>query len=209
MTEPSSEAPAPSVHTHDASEGDSARADASLTWEDVPHLMQELRDLAQALQRRWPHTESLHPTLLVNEALCRQRRKDQPWDEVQWSTRGQFFGQMFRAMRQCLIDYRRHQQTRKYRARRNVSVVDLDQLAAAERWTEDEDLAMALEAGLSRLHAEHPELAEVVEYRFFTQQRWTEVARMMGLDPATVKRRWQRARIIIEAAIRAELGRSA
>src|SRR5687767_8854704 len=39
-----------------------------LTWDDVPQLMDELQDLAKRLLRRWPGTDSLQPTLLVDTA---------------------------------------------------------------------------------------------------------------------------------------------
>jgi RNA polymerase sigma-70 factor, ECF subfamily len=176
-----------------------------LTWEDVPELMDELQNLARRLLARWPGMDSLQPTLLVDTALRRQRRSDQPWEGVTWENRAQFFGQVFHAMRQKLIDYRRHQQARGYRPERKVSVVDLELYEAWRRWTEDPDLAWALQIGLDRLKRESPDLSQVVEYRFFAGLTWEDIAAILECSPATVKRRWKQARIVIEASIRKHL----
>ena len=176
-----------------------------LTWEDVPRLMNELQDLARRLLARWPDMESLQPTLLVDTALRRQRRSDQPWEGISWENRNHFFGQMFRAMRQKLVDYRRHQRSRGYRPERKVSVAELELFDAWRQWTEDPDLSWALQEGLHRLQREAPELSEVVEYRFFAGLTWEDVAAMLECSPATVKRRWKQARILIEATIRDQL----
>src|SRR6185503_17450601 len=77
---------------------------SELTWDDIPKLMDELQDLAKRLLRRWPGTDSLQPTLLVNTALRRQRRENQAWEDVTWQTRAQFFSQVFRAMRHKLVE---------------------------------------------------------------------------------------------------------
>jgi RNA polymerase sigma factor (TIGR02999 family) len=169
--------------------------------------MDELQDMARRLLARWPGMESLQPTLLVNTALRRQRRSDQAWDEVTWANRAQFFGQVFQAMRQKLIDHRRHQQTRGYRVQRKVSVRDLEDFRFWRQWVEDPDLAFALESGLKTLHEKEPELARVVEYRFFAGLTWDEIAEVLEYSPATVKRRWQQARLLIEDSIRSSLDR--
>jgi DNA-directed RNA polymerase specialized sigma24 family protein len=177
-----------------------------LTWADVPRLLEELQDLARRLLTRWPGMESLQPTLLIDTALRRQRRSDQRWDEVTWENRAHFFGQVFRAMQQKLLEHRRHQQTRGYRAQRKISVAELDLFEAWKAWTEDPDLAAALQAGLERLQQDHPQLAEVVKYRFFAGLTWEDVAEMLDSSPATVKRRWKQARLLMEETIRKEMG---
>jgi RNA polymerase sigma factor (TIGR02999 family) len=178
---------------------------AALTWQDLPDLMDELRDLARRLLTQWPEMHSLQPTLLVSTALRRQRRADQDWSDVTWQTREQLFGQVFRAMRHKLVEYRIHQRTRGYRAQRRVSVPELELYEAWRRWTEDPDLALALEAALDHLAQQHPRLARVVEYRFFAGLEWEEIARMLERGSSTVRRDWDKARVIIELALREQL----
>jgi RNA polymerase sigma-70 factor, ECF subfamily len=179
----------------------------ALSWDDVPQLMDELNALARQLLRSWPHTASLQPTLLVNTALRRQRRKDQPWEEVTWANRAQLFGQVFRAMHQKLVEHRRHQRTRAYAAQRRISVTDLEDFNAWRSWTADADLAAALQVGLDQLRADasSAELARIVEYRFFAGLTWEQIAQITDCAPATAKRHWRRARLLIEQAILREL----
>ena len=180
----------------------SRNVEQELRWEDLPLLMEELRDMARRLLARFPGMESLQPTLLVATALRRQLRRDQPWEAVTWENRRHFFGNVFRAMEHKLVEYRRHQRTRGYRAQRQVSVAELELYEAWKTWTEDPELAAALADGLRALAEWEPQLAELVRYRFFSGLTWQGVARMQGCSLATVKRDWQKARIFMEATIR-------
>jgi len=184
---------------------DPVQLDAEISWDDIPQLMEELRDLARRLLGRWPGMESLQPTLLVDTALRRQKGATRSWDEVTWESRGQFFGQVFRAMQQKLCEHRRHQQTTGYRAQRRVSVSELELYNSWRSWTEDPDLAAALAVGLERLATAEPELAELVEYRFFSGLTWEDTAKLQDCSLATVKRRWLKARVLMEQAIRQQL----
>ena len=176
-----------------------------ITWEEVPMLQDELRDMAERLLRRWPGMQSLQPTLLMNTALRRQRLSSQAWEEVTWENRAHFFGQAFRAMRQKLIEKRREQQGKQYRASRMLSVKDLEDLQAARAWPNDSDLTLAVDIALEQLETQEPELRLVVEYRFFARLTWDETAEMMELSVAKVRRYWDRARILIEDAMRTAL----
>jgi DNA-directed RNA polymerase specialized sigma24 family protein len=176
-----------------------------LSWEDVPTLMEDLRGVAVRLLARWPDMDSLQPTLLIDTALRRQRRRNQPWQDVTWENRDAFFRNVFRAMRQKLGEYRRHQATRGYRAKRRMSVAEFDLYERWRHWTEDPDLAMALEVGLERLKGTSPELTLLVEYRFFCGLTWDDVGKMLNLSPATVMRRWRQARVLMQEAIRETL----
>jgi len=173
-----------------------------LTWDDVPNLVEELRNLATRLLARWPGMHSLQPTLLVCTALRRQRATDRAWGEVTWESRAQLFGQVFRAMEQKLIDYRRHQGTKGYAAERRLSIVDFELYEQHRAWTQDPAVAHALEVSLGRLAETRPDLADVVRYRFFAGLTRDETAEMLGISLATVKRRWEQARLIIEEALR-------
>jgi len=195
--------------TENRADRDPTQEKAELTWEDLPPLMQELQGMAKRLLARWGNMHSLQPTLLVNTALRRQGRKDQALGEISWESREQLFGQVFLAMRHKLVEYRRHQQTRGYRAQRRVSVIEMEQYENWRGWTEDLDMAMALDAALQSLEKDQPELAALVQYRFFGGLTREETAEMLGISLATVKRRWSHARLLIEQAIRKSLGDAA
>jgi DNA-directed RNA polymerase specialized sigma24 family protein len=178
---------------------------SAIHWEDLPELMDELRDVARRLLARWPGMESLQPTLLVNMALEKQRRQSERWDEITWERRQQLFGHVFRAMRQALVDYRIHQRTRGYLAQRRISVAEMELFDAWRRWTHDPDMALALDAALERLSVDHPELAELVQYRFFAGLKWRDVGEMLGCSESTITRRWEKARVLMQEIISQEL----
>src|SRR5262249_22682148 len=134
---------------------------SELSWDDVPRLMEELQDMARRLLDRWPGMNSLQPTLLVNTALRRQRRAEPAWEEGTWVNTAHVFCQVSQAMHHKLVEYRRHQQTRGYKAQRKVSVAEIDLFEAWRRWTLDPDLILLLQAALEQLTAKSPELAQV------------------------------------------------
>ena len=54
---------------------------------------------------------------------------------------------------------------------------------------------LALDEALSKLAAESPEQAEIVQLRFFAGLSHEEVAEMLGISTITVKRHWRYARV--------------
>ncbi len=58
----------------------------------------------------------------------------------------------------------------------------------------DRSIPLALEAALEQLAQLDPEQSKLVELRFFGGLTVEEVAEVMGIFPATVKRRWTFAR---------------
>jgi DNA-directed RNA polymerase specialized sigma24 family protein len=53
---------------------------------------------------------------------------------------------------------------------------------------------LALDEALTRLAAVEPELARLVELRFFTGLSVEEAAGILGISPRTAKRNWSYAR---------------
>jgi RNA polymerase sigma factor (TIGR02999 family) len=60
---------------------------------------------------------------------------------------------------------------------------------------------LALDEALSRLAALDPELANIVELRYFAGLTVEETAEAVGSSPATVKRQWVMARAWLKRAI--------
>lgn len=156
--------------------GGGAEADERL----IGAVERELRRIAAGYMRRERPDHTLQPTALVNEAYLRLVE-----DNVSWEGRAHFFGIAARVMRQILVDHARKHQAAKRgagrRADRSVSKVadpgggnDIDVLA----------LNLALEE-LARLD---PRQEKIVELRYFGGLTEEEVARAMGLSPATIRR---------------------
>ena len=172
-----------------------------ITWDDLEPFMAEVRAMARDLLRREWQAESLQITALVQTALRRQRGAEQDWSEVTWQNRHYFFGAMYTAMKRALIDHGRKRMAKK---RTDISVVRVEdvQLHNLPRTVEEApEQAIALGEALEQLAKEQPELAQVVEHRYLGGLTIEETARVLGVNVNTVKRRWNRARVLLHDEI--------
>jgi RNA polymerase sigma factor (TIGR02999 family) len=154
----------------------------------LPLVYEELRKLAaQKLAQEKPG-QTLQATALVHEAYMRLVGTG----EVQhWDSRGHFFAAAAEAMRRILVEAAR----RKGSAKRGGDLVrrELDEGDAVIE-AGDPDRLLALDEALTKLAASEPELAKLVELRFFTGLGVEETAKALGVSPRTVKRDWSYAR---------------
>jgi RNA polymerase sigma factor (TIGR02999 family) len=152
----------------------------------VPLVYDELRRLAASYLRRERPGQTLQATALVHDAYLRLLQDSQ----LSWQNRAHFFGIAARSMRQILIERARSRQAAK-RGGHQVRVTFDPGLIVAGREPLDFE---ALDDALTRLGALDPDLARVVEVRFFGGLSIEETAEAMGISPATVKRRWTLAK---------------
>lgn len=125
----------------------------------------------------------LNPTELVNESFLKLAATARP----NWQDRAHFLAIAGRVMRQILLDQYRYNNAAK-RAHSDVTLVTAH--LSDEQPTQFEDLEDALQA----LAAIDPNLAEVVELKFFAGMSNEEVARYREQSESTVKRQWRAAR---------------
>src|ERR1700678_2712826 len=140
----------------------------------LPVLYTELRRLAAALTARLAPGQTLQPTALVHEAYLRLVRDQDPG----WEGRRHFFGAAARAMREILIDQARHKGSLKHggHARRL-------ELAEGLAWIEPpSDDFLALDEAIQQLQAEDPQLAEIVQLRYYTGLSFEEAAGVIGVS---------------------------
>ena len=151
-------------------------------------LYDDLRAAASRLLRREAPSLTLDPTDLVNEAVLRMMKLDR----MSWNDRQHFFATGARILRQAMIDAIR----RRRSAKRHVPTV----LFAAGDDQPPIDLE-ALDAALTRLEAASPELARIVELRFFVGLGMAEIDAVTESSESTVKRRWRTARLWLAAEL--------
>ena len=160
-------------------------------------LMAEVKALARGLLRR-EHQASLQTTALVLTALRRQRLADQDWQSVTWLNRQYFFGAMYRAMTRALLD---HARARARRRELPVGPEDLQFDDLDQTLTREPALLVALLDALAELRQTQPQWVEAIEHRYYGGLTLGETARMMDVDERTIRRWWDRARLVLSQRI--------
>lgn len=164
-------------------EGDDAAKEELFTA-----LASELHAAAAALMRRERIDHTLQPSALLNEALMRLLS-----DDVlqRASDRRYLFASANKAMQRILVDHARSKKALKRGDNRARSPLDL---VIETLETRDKTSIVELTEALELLRERSPRQAEVVELRFFSGLRMDEIAVLMDLSEATVKREWTLAR---------------
>src|SRR3954464_12749199 len=160
------------THLLDAAAAGDRRAAADL----LPLVYDELRKLAAARMAAEAPGHTLQPTALVHEAYLRLVG---PADEHRWDGRGHFFAAAAEAMRRILVDAARRKGREKHGGDRHR--VDLD--AAAPAAPDPRHELVPLDAALTRLAAEDPQAARLVELRHFAGLSVAEAALALGISP--------------------------
>jgi len=152
----------------------------------IPLVYDELRRLAAHYLRRERPGQTLQATALVHDVYLRLLKDS----HLSWQNRAHFFGIAARSMRQILIERARARRAAKRGGDRVRVTFDPGLIVAVP---ESIDLE-ALDDALTRLAALDPDLAGVVEVRFFGGLSIEETAEALSVSPATVKRRWTLAK---------------
>lgn len=165
---------------------DWASGDDGALSELTPRVYDRMRRLAAAFLRQERADHTLQTEALVHEAFL--RLIEQP--TVRYENREQFFANVGRMMRRILVDHARAKSVQKRgRGVQHVPEEALD-FEVVERPLD----LVALDDALEALEAESPDLAKVVELKFFVGLTIGEIAEITGLGTATVQRRWTLAR---------------
>jgi RNA polymerase sigma-70 factor (ECF subfamily) len=160
----------------------------------VAELYAELKRCARRQLRRESAASTLTPTELVHETYLKLAGQDR----ARWLNRPQVLAVAARLMRRILVD--------RYR-RRNAGKRPPPQLRVTfspdlQTPGEDEFEALVVDDALNRLEAFAPELARIVELRWFAGCEVAELAAVTGLSEATIKRRWKLARAWLQKELR-------
>lgn len=154
----------------------------------VPLLYDELRRVARR-QRGERSGETLRTTVLVHEAYLRLAERS----ALRFADQDHFLAASATVMRHILVDRARMRLAKKRGAGASPETLT----GVADPLTEQAEGVLALNDSLERLALLSPRLAEVVELRFFAGFGVDEIARLVGRDARTVKRDWQKARLLL------------
>ena len=145
----------------------------------LPAVYGQLRRLAARYMRYERPDHTLEPTDLVHTAFLHMRGLQ----KVEWHDRHHFYAISSLLMRRLLVNHANR------RSRRRSAETESSPDARDEA-----RLILALDQSLKELSGYDPQLATIVEMRFFGGRNIQEVAIAVGLSEATVKRRWKAAK---------------
>jgi len=150
----------------------------------------ELRKLAAAKLSLESPGQTLDATAIVHEAWLRLAEAS-----IEWQDRTHYLRTAATAMRRILVDRARA----KLAAKRGSDPAreELIEIAAP---LPDAKL-LALDESLEKLAVEKPELAKLIELRFFLGLSGDEAATVLGLSPATADRRWTYAKAWLQVEL--------
>lgn len=174
-----------------AERGDAAASDALFA-----SLYDELHRIARRQLNRQGYPLTLNTTTLLHEAYIEIAGRQ----SVAFPDEARFLGYAARVMRGLIIDYARNRQALKRGGAFEITSLEND---GAER--ADGEQLVELGAALDELAAMEPELAQVVDLKFFCGFTFAEIALMRSLSERTVQRQWEKARIYLHRALRPDL----
>lgn len=150
----------------------------------------ELKGIARRNATCHPRTASYQTTALVNEAYVRLFGKDEP---PQFESRGHFFWAASRAMRDLLVERARARQRLKRGGGARHIPLEHDTASV------DDEAEEVLAINEALAHVEHVDAraARVFTLRFFGGLQESEVADMLGVSNATVRRDWALAKTLL------------
>jgi RNA polymerase sigma factor (TIGR02999 family) len=158
-------------------------------------LYTDLRKLAHARLRRGDTPTLLDTTALVHESYLRFLRAG----NACFQDRAHFLAYAARVMRSVIVDFARERAAQR-RGGADVRVTLDPDMAHAVAWGEVEILR--IHEALEDLAGMNDRLAKVVEMRYFAGMKEVEIAEALGLTERTVRRDWEKARIVLAAALK-------
>lgn len=156
-------------------------------------LYADLRQIARRELQRSGGAGALSPTTVLHEAYLKlgQRAGAAPASE------GEFLAYASRVMRNLVIDLVRHRGAIKRGGGFEITTLEH---ATPEPSASADELA-ALSDAIDSLAALDPGLAELVDLKFFCGFSFVEVAAVRGVSERTLQREWEKARILLRAAL--------
>ena len=156
---------------------------------------EDLRGQARAQLRNGGRNTLLNTTVLLHESYLRFQRAG----KLAGTERGHFFAYAARVMRSVIVDLARPRQAE----RRGGDAVHLTLDAQlADNLKAGEDEVIQINDAIEALQSEDPRLVQVVEMRYFAGMTEQEIAEVLGVTDRTVRRDWEKARLLLASMLR-------
>ena len=160
-------------------------------------LYSELHSLAKRQLARRGHPARLSVTTVLHEAYLDISARD----GASFPDQARFMGYAAHVMRGIIIDHARSTNALKRGGGFAITSIDGDLFVSPASVNQ---LSLISDA-LDELAKVEPDLAEVVDLKFFCGFSFAEIAAMQGLSERTVQRKWEKARIYLHCSISADL----
>ena len=134
----------------------------------------------------------LGATTLLHEAYLNMSKG------ASFPDRARFMAYAARVMRGLIIDHARARNSAKNGGRYHITAITLDNLASP---IDARELALINDA-LEELTTVEPDLATLVDLKFFCGFSFAEIGAMQMVSERTVQRKWEKARIYLHQSIR-------
>lgn len=158
-------------------------------------LYADLHVLARARLRRHARFTLLDTTALLHESYLRLVNAGR----LNVASREHFLGYAARTMRSIIVDFARTNLAQ----RRGGGLPNLTlDTADAHTAPEPEEEIVRVHEALDELAKADGPLARVVEMRYFGGLTEKEIANAMGISDRTVRRHWEKARLLLSLALR-------
>lgn len=155
----------------------------------------ELRQLARSRLRDGGRNTVLDTTALVHESYLRFLSAGR----LQRDDRRAFFAYASSVMRSVIVDAVRERQAQRRGGDLLELTLDTELLASLPA---GEEQVLRVHEALAALEQAEPRLATVVEMRFFGGYEEREIAETLGLTERTVRRDWDKARLLLLALLK-------
>jgi len=171
------------------------QGDPEVASQLLPLVYDELRRLAAQRLAQEKAGQTLEATALVHEAYLRLVKVEQ---SPHWNGRGHFFAAAAEAMRRILVENARRKNRLKHGGDRVQQDLCADLVAAPEI---GDDL-LAIDEALTKLAINEPEVAKLVQLRYFGGLTIAEAAEILGVSPRTADTYWSYARSYLLTELR-------
>jgi RNA polymerase sigma factor (TIGR02999 family) len=163
-------------------------------------LYPELRRIAHARLARHQRDTLMDTTVLLHECYLKLLRAER----LGATDRAHFIAYAATMMRSLIVDAARarHSERRGAGAVHLALDTELSEQLAREL-AEPAEQILDVDRALTELAALDPRLAQVVEMRYFAGMSEADVAVTLGVSDRTVRRDWEKARLLLAHALRA------
>ena len=170
-----------------AESGDRAAADQLFAT-----LYDELHRMARRELAKRGAGATLGATTILHEAYLDISERER----ATFPDRNRFLGYASRVMRGLIIDYSRRRLAQKRGGQFEITSFQQEVVGPASH-----EVLSRISDALDQLGAIEPQLAELVDLKFFCGFSFAEIAAMRGVSERTVKRHWEKARMYLHQVL--------